>query len=125
MLGDASGSKTDVVEQTAAPKAKAPAKPRAPAKPKSTAAKPAAKGAAKGKKKVLAERDDNAEDESDIDVVMADPDEVNEADGVDPTSSKKNKSASETYQKVRTTTCAARPIADPVPFVSSHNSSTF
>ena len=81
-------------------KAKAPAKPRAPAKPKSTAAKPAAKGATKGKKKVLAERDDNAEDESDIDVVMADPDEVNEADGIDPSSSKKNKSASETYQKV-------------------------
>ena len=99
MLADASGSKTDVGAQKAAPKAKAPAKPRAPAKPKSTAAKPAAKGATKGKKKVLAERDDNAEDESDIDVVMADPDEVNEADGVDPTSSKKNKSASETDRR--------------------------
>ncbi|KAI5885142.1 type II DNA topoisomerase [Schizophyllum commune H4-8] len=103
-LDDVSGSDSDgyapAPKKKAAPKAKAPAKPRAPAKPKSTAAKPAAKGAAKGKKKVLAERDDNAEDESDIDVVMADPDEVNDADGVDPTSSKKNKSASETYQKL-------------------------
>ncbi|TRM62918.1 DNA topoisomerase [Schizophyllum amplum] len=98
---DSDGGYAPAPKKKAAPKSKAAAKPKAPAKPKAAASKAAAKPAAKPKKKVLAERDDNAEDEeSDFDVVMANDGEVNEADGADPAATKKNKSATEMYQKL-------------------------
>lgn len=87
---DVSGSESE--DYAPAPKKKAPAKPK-------PAAKPAAKPKAAPKKKVLVDKDDNADD---IMVVNDSADEA-ELDEAAAAPAKGKKTASEMYQKVKRT----------------------
>ncbi|KAF8837947.1 type II DNA topoisomerase [Paxillus ammoniavirescens] len=95
---DVSGSESDYDSPPAKKITKAPPK-KAAAKPVTKATKAAPKSKAAPKKKVLATKDDNA-DESIVDVDEADDDSGNESPAPQRQTNGKKKTASETYTKL-------------------------